>query len=44
MRLAHLKTHYRFERMRLRGLSGACDEFHIAAIVQKVLLRRPPDK
>jgi hypothetical protein len=23
MRFAHLKTHHRFERMRLRGLSGA---------------------
>jgi Transposase DDE domain len=33
MRFAHLKTHYRFERMRLRGLSGARDEFHLAAIV-----------
>jgi hypothetical protein len=28
MRFAHLKTHHRFERMRLRGLSGARDEFH----------------
>jgi hypothetical protein len=27
MRFAHLKTHHRFERMRLRGLSGARDEF-----------------
>jgi hypothetical protein len=34
MRFAHLKTHHRFERMRLRGLSGARDEFHLAAIVQ----------
>ncbi len=32
MRFAHLKTHHRFERMRLRGLSGARDEFHLAAI------------
>jgi len=31
MRFAHLKTHHRFERMRLRGLSGARDEFHLAA-------------
>src|SRR5262249_41863365 len=29
MRFAHLKTHRRFERMRLRGLSGARDEFHL---------------
>jgi hypothetical protein len=36
---AHLKTHHRFERMRLRGLSGARDEFHLAAIVQN---RDPP--
>jgi hypothetical protein len=34
MRFAHLKTHHGFERMRLRGLSGARDEFHLAAIVQ----------
>jgi hypothetical protein len=27
MRFAHLKTQHRFERMRLRGLSGARDEF-----------------
>ena len=27
MRFAHLKVHHRFERMRLRGLSGARDEF-----------------
>jgi len=26
-------THHGFERMRLRGLSGARDEFHLAAIV-----------
>jgi DDE family transposase len=36
MRFAHLKTHHRFERMRLRGLSGARDEFHLAAIVQSL--------
>ena len=36
MRIAHLKTHHRFERMRLRGLSGARDEFHLAAIVQSL--------
>jgi IS5 family transposase len=47
MRFAHLKTHHRFERMRLRGLSGARDEFHLAAVVQnlKTLARhiwRPP--
>jgi hypothetical protein len=31
MRFAHLKTHHRFERMRLRGLSGARDEFHLSS-------------
>jgi transposase len=36
MRFAHLKTHHRFERMRLRGLSGARDEFHLAAVVQNL--------
>jgi len=36
MRFAHLKTHHRFERMRLRGLCGARDEFHLAAIVQNL--------
>ena len=35
MRFAHFKTHHRFERLRLRGLSEARDEFHhLAAIVQ----------
>jgi len=47
MRFAHLKTHHRFERMRLRGISGARDEFHLAAIVQNLKtlanrLWRPP--
>ncbi len=50
MRFAHLKTHHRFERMRLRGLSGARDEFHLAAIVQNLktlanhIWRPPPNK
>jgi hypothetical protein len=39
MRFAHLKTHHRFERMRLRGLSGARDEFYLAAIVQNLKSR-----
>ena len=47
MRFAHLKTHHGFERVRLRGLSGARDEFHLAAIVQNLKtmalrLLRPP--
>jgi len=36
MRFAHLKTHHGFERLRLRGLSGARDDFHLAAIVQNL--------
>ena len=49
MRFAHLKTHHRFERLRLRGLSGARDEFHLAAIVQNLKtmalrLLRPPSR
>jgi hypothetical protein len=36
MRFAHLKIHHGFKRMRLRGLSGARDEFHLAAIVQNL--------
>jgi transposase len=49
MRFAHLKVHHRFERMRLRGLSGARDEFHLAATVQNLktianhIGRPPPD-
>ena len=49
MRFAHLKTHHRFERMRLRGHSGARDEFHLAAIVQNLktlanhIWQPPPD-
>jgi len=47
MRFGHLKTHHGFERLRLRGLSGARDEFHLAAIVQNLKtmalrLIRPP--
>ena len=36
MLFAHLKTNHRFERMRLRGLSGARDEFHLAAIIRNL--------
>jgi len=47
MRFAHLKVQHGFERMRLRGLTGARDEFHLAAIVQNLKtmalrLRGPP--
>jgi transposase len=50
MLFAHLKTHHGFERLRLRGLSGARDEFHLAAITQNLktmalrLLGPPPDR
>jgi hypothetical protein len=50
MRFAHLKTHHRFELMRLRGLTGARDEFHLATIVQTLktlanhLWRPPPNE
>ena len=36
MRFAHLKVQHGFERMRLRGLTGARDEFHLAATVQNL--------
>ena len=36
MLFAHLKRHLGFERMRLRGLSGAQDEFLLAATVQNL--------
>ena len=36
MRFAHLKVQHGFGRMRLRGLTGARDEFHLAAIVQNL--------
>jgi len=49
MRFAHLKTHHGFERLRLRGVSGARDEFHLSAIVQNLKtmalrLFRPPSR
>ena len=49
MRFAHLKVQHRFDRMRLRGLTGTRDEFHLAAIVQNLktlanhLWRPPPN-
>jgi hypothetical protein len=36
MKFAHFKSHHGFERLRLRGLSGARDECHLAAIVQNL--------
>ena len=49
MRFAHLKVHHHFERMRLRGLTGARDEFQLVATVQNLktianhLWRPPPN-
>jgi hypothetical protein len=47
MLFAHLKRNLRFERLRLRGLSGASDEFLLAATVQNLrrlakLVGEPP--
>lgn len=36
MLFAHLKTILRLDRLRLRGLSGASDEFTLAAAVQNL--------
>ena len=41
MRFAHLKVQHGFERLRLRGLTGARDEFHLAAIVQNLKTMAP---
>ena len=48
MKFAHVKSHHGFERLRLRGISGARDECHLVAIAQnlKTLVKyiwRPPD-
>src|SRR5712691_5638398 len=47
MKFAHVKSLHGFERLRLRGLSGARDECHLAAIVQNLktlaqYIWRPP--
>src|SRR5712672_3268815 len=50
MKFAHLKCHHGFERLRLRGPSGARDEFQLAAIVQNLktlanhIWRPPPNE
>ncbi|WP_286829232.1 MULTISPECIES: IS1182 family transposase [Kordiimonas] len=48
MLFAHLKRNMGLERLRLRGLTGARDEFHLAATVQNLrkiakLTWKPPD-
>jgi Transposase DDE domain len=48
MAFAHLKRHLGFRRLRLRGITGATDEFLLAATVQNLrklvrfLAYRPP--
>jgi len=47
MLFAHLKCHLGFERLRLRGLTGANDEFLLAATAQNlkrlaILMTKPP--
>jgi Transposase DDE domain len=36
MRFTHLKRHLGFRRLRLRGLTGASDEFLLVAVVQNL--------
>ena len=49
MRFGHRQTFHGFEHMRLRGLTSAGDEFHLAATEQNPkttalrLIRPPPD-
>jgi hypothetical protein len=46
MLFAHLKQQFRFRRLKLRGLSGATEEFLLAATVQnlrRLTRMRPPD-
>jgi transposase len=43
---AHMKQHFRFTRLKLRGLAGAAEEFLLVATIQNLrrLIRlRPPD-
>ena len=46
MLFAHMKQHFRFTRLKLRGLAGAAEEFVLVATIQNLrrLIRlRPPD-
>jgi transposase len=46
MLFAHMKQHFRFTRLKLRGLAGAAEEFLLMATIQNLrrLIRlRPPD-
>jgi hypothetical protein len=45
MLFAHMKQQYRFNRLKLRGLAGAAEEFLLVATVQnlrRLVRRRPP--
>jgi hypothetical protein len=46
MLFAHMKQHFRFTRLKLRGLAGAAEEFLLVATVQNLrrLVRlQPPE-
>src|SRR5215831_8398329 len=46
MLFGHMKKHFRFTRLKLRGLSGAAEEFLMMATVQnlrRLIRMRPPD-
>ena len=46
MLFAHMKQHFRFTRLKLRGLAGAAEEFLLVATVQnlrRLIRMRPPD-
>jgi hypothetical protein len=46
MLFGHMKRHFRFTRLKLRGLAGATEEFLLVATVQnlrRLVRMRPPD-
>jgi hypothetical protein len=46
MLFGHMKRHFRFTRLKLRGLGGASEEFLLVATVQnlrRLVRMRPPD-
>ena len=46
MLFGHMKKHFRFTRLKLRGLAGAAEEFLMMATVQnlrRLIRMRPPD-
>ena len=46
MLFGHMKRHFRFTRLKLRGLAGAAEEFLLVATVQnlrRLVRMRPPD-